>query len=285
MSSLLRCPRCTAGLTPASSGLNCAGCDANFHVRDGILIVKEQADQNNRVAQEFYDSALWPRFRFWEKFTWWCNGGERQARNQVLKHLPRQPGLNLLDVAVGDGVYLPWMPADWHVFGIDVSWSQLRACLDRAVGPQGRTDSGRSRDAAVSRRPVRRGAEHWCLQLFQRPGRCAAGDGSGGPSRCDDRHLRRDAQLDRSDARPQTGAAGPRSLDRLAAHAPGRQLYRNGRAVPRHWTSSRLPAAFCPRSSITKSGVGSVTCWSAERRADSHAREELVSPGRLELVI
>ncbi|MGB0070395.1 MAG: class I SAM-dependent methyltransferase, partial [Isosphaeraceae bacterium] len=44
------------------------------------------------------------------------------------------PGLNLLDVAVGDGVYLPWMPADWQVVGIDVSWSQLQVCRARAAG-------------------------------------------------------------------------------------------------------------------------------------------------------
>ncbi len=58
------------------------------------------------------------------------------ARNQVLKHLPRQAGMRLLDVAVGDGVYLPWMPGDWQVFGIDVSWTQLQACLGRTVGPK-----------------------------------------------------------------------------------------------------------------------------------------------------
>jgi ubiquinone/menaquinone biosynthesis C-methylase UbiE len=107
-------------------------CDAAFPIRNGILVVKDQTGANNRVAQEFYDSQLWPRFRFWEKVTWLCNGGERQARNQVLKHLPEQPLLRLLDVAVGDGVYLPWMPAGWRIVGIDVSWSQLQACQARA---------------------------------------------------------------------------------------------------------------------------------------------------------
>ncbi len=102
-----------------------------FPIREEILVVNEGTEANNRVAQEFYDSPLWPKFRFWEKFTWWCNGGERRARNQVLKHLPARPGLNLLDVAVGDGVYLPWMPADWQVVGVDISWSQLRACAAR----------------------------------------------------------------------------------------------------------------------------------------------------------
>jgi ubiquinone/menaquinone biosynthesis C-methylase UbiE len=132
---LLRCPRCAGEMVPAPSRLTCTGCDTAFPIRDGILVVKEQTDDNNRVAQDFYDSALWPKFRFWEKVTWVCNGGERRARNQVLRHLPRQPGLNLLDVAVGDGVYLPWMPADWQVVGIDVSWSQLQACRARGAGP------------------------------------------------------------------------------------------------------------------------------------------------------
>ena len=139
---LLRCPRCGGGLVPADSSLTCAGCASAFPIRDGILIVKAQADDNNRVAQEFYDSELWPKFRFWEKVTWFCNGGERRARNQVLKHLPRQAGLRLLDVAVGDGVYLPWMPADWEVVGIDVSWTQLEACRARVGGPSVRLVQG-----------------------------------------------------------------------------------------------------------------------------------------------
>ena len=121
---------------PAQSGLACPAAARPIPIRDGILVVKEQTDDNNRVAQEFYDSPLWPKFRFWERFTWFCNGGERRARNQVLRHLPQQPGLKLLDVAVGDGVYLPWLPADWRVVGIDVSWSQLQACRTAPPGPR-----------------------------------------------------------------------------------------------------------------------------------------------------
>ena len=131
---LLHCPRCGGGLVSTDSRLSCAGCETAFPIRDGILIVKEQADDNNRVAQEFYDSALWPRFRFWEKFTWFCNGGERRARQQVLRHLPGAAELDLLDVAIGDGVYLDWLPAGWRIAGVDLSRSQLDACRRRAAG-------------------------------------------------------------------------------------------------------------------------------------------------------
>lgn len=128
----LCCPACEGNLEAARAALACASCGASFPIRDEILVIKERADENNQVAQEFYDSALWPKFRFWEKFTWFCNGGERRARNQVLRHLPGDARLNLLDVAVGDGVYLPWMPDDWRITGVDIAWSQLQGCRARA---------------------------------------------------------------------------------------------------------------------------------------------------------
>jgi ubiquinone/menaquinone biosynthesis C-methylase UbiE len=116
------------------STVECPGCGATYRVDDNILILKDETSANNLVAREFYDSPLWPKFRFWEKFTWFCNGGERRARNQVLKHLPQQGSLDLLDVAIGDGVYLDWLPRDWRIAGVDISWSQLEACRLRAAG-------------------------------------------------------------------------------------------------------------------------------------------------------
>jgi ubiquinone/menaquinone biosynthesis C-methylase UbiE len=112
----------------------CPGCGASHRIEDEILNVKDWTTDNNRIAQGFYDSPLWPKFRFWEKFTWFCNGGERRARNHVLKYLPNTSRLNLLDVAIGDGVYLDWLPADWQVVGVDIARSQLEACRRRAAG-------------------------------------------------------------------------------------------------------------------------------------------------------
>ncbi len=131
-----QCPSCRSPLrfekTPAA--LCCTACTARLPIDGDILIVKDQTSENNQVAQGFYDSPLWPKFRFWEWFTWLCNGGERRARNRVLRHLPTKPGLHLLDVAVGDGVYLEWLPRDWQIVGVDISRSQLDACRRRAAG-------------------------------------------------------------------------------------------------------------------------------------------------------
>jgi ubiquinone/menaquinone biosynthesis C-methylase UbiE len=133
---LWRCLKCQGGLSyePSTPALVCPACHSRFLIEDEILIVNDQTTENNQVAQGFYDSPLWPRFRFWEKFTWFCNGGERRARNRVLKYLPNRAGLSLLDVAIGDGVYLDWLPADWRIVGIDISRSQLDACRRRAAG-------------------------------------------------------------------------------------------------------------------------------------------------------
>lgn len=130
-----RCPRCEGALEHhegmAGEALLCRGCSATFPIREGILVVEPGAKDNNAVAQRFYDSPLWPKFRFWEWLTFLSNGGERRSRQRVLRHLPTEPGLRLLDVAIGDGVYLDWLPESWSVAGVDISWTQLQACADR----------------------------------------------------------------------------------------------------------------------------------------------------------
>jgi ubiquinone/menaquinone biosynthesis C-methylase UbiE len=119
---------------PTGPALVCGGCADRLPIDNDILIVNDHPSENNQVAQSFYDSDLWPKFRFWEWLTWVCNGGEKRARDKVLSHLPTTPGIKLLDVAIGDGVYLDWLPSDWRVVGVDISRSQLDACRTRAAG-------------------------------------------------------------------------------------------------------------------------------------------------------
>jgi SAM-dependent methyltransferase len=131
---LLRCVACGADLRPAEAGLACAGCGRGYPVRDGVLVVKDEPTADNLIARDFYNSALWPKFRFWEWAFFVGHGGERRARNVILQHLPKQDRLKLLDVAIGDGVYVSWLPADWEIVGIDVSTAQLDACRRKNDG-------------------------------------------------------------------------------------------------------------------------------------------------------
>ncbi len=130
----LRCVRCSGRLVGKEESLLCQGCGERYPIRDGILIVKDEPTDDNKIAADFYNSALWPKFRFWERFFWFCNGGERKSRDVILKQLPQVPGLRLLDIAIGDGVYTSWLPEDWSIVGVDVSIGQLKGSQKRNAG-------------------------------------------------------------------------------------------------------------------------------------------------------
>jgi ubiquinone/menaquinone biosynthesis C-methylase UbiE len=148
---LWRCVACDGSLreSPDGASMACQACGHVYPSKDGILIVKETVSDNNKVAVDFYNSPLWPKFRFWEWFTFACNGGEKRSRDKVLRHLPKQVNLKLLDVAIGDGVYLDWLPKDWSVVGIDVSTMQLEACRKRANGRDLKLILGEAEDLPV----------------------------------------------------------------------------------------------------------------------------------------
>jgi SAM-dependent methyltransferase len=129
----VRCPRCHGALHPTGAGFDCdaEGCGASLPIRDGVLIIRDTASDDNRIAADFYNSNLWPKVRLWESLFWLFNGGERRAREVVLRRLPKSPGLRLLDVAIGDGIYTSWLPEDWSIVGIDISTTQLAGCQRR----------------------------------------------------------------------------------------------------------------------------------------------------------
>ena len=131
---LLRCPACRGDLREFESGFACDSCDQSYPVRDGVLVAADEPAPDNKIAADFYNSGLWPKFRFWERFFWVCNGGERRSREVILRHLPKDPGIRMLDVAIGDGVYTSWLPDDWRIVGLDVSTYQLGNCQKRNSG-------------------------------------------------------------------------------------------------------------------------------------------------------
>jgi ubiquinone/menaquinone biosynthesis C-methylase UbiE len=142
----LRCPRCHGGLRRTDAGFECDACGASLPIRDGVLVVRDAATGENQIAADFYNGKLWPKVRVWESVFWLLNGGEKRARDMVLRCLPKSPGLRLLDVAIGDGVYTSWLPADWSIVGIDISTIQLAACQRRNPGRDLRLVLGEAED-------------------------------------------------------------------------------------------------------------------------------------------
>ena len=86
---LWRCVACGGDAGESAEALACETCGCTFPIRDGLIVARERTSANNEVARNFYDGPLWPKFRFWERFTWATLFGERRARDQVLKHLPQ----------------------------------------------------------------------------------------------------------------------------------------------------------------------------------------------------
>ena len=144
----LRCPRCHGALRRTQSGFHCdaEGCGAILPIRDDVVVVSDTPTDDNKIAADFYNGRQWPKVRFWETLFWLGNGGERRARDVVLRRLPKSPGVRLLDVAIGDGVYTSWLPKDWSIVGIDISTSQLAACQRRNAGRDLRLILGQAED-------------------------------------------------------------------------------------------------------------------------------------------
>jgi len=125
----LRCVQCQGPLEYQSpQALRCAACSRSFPIERDVLRLNSQYAGNNAIAANYYNSSLWPKFRFWEWVAYLPHGGERRARNQVLRHLPNLSGTRLLDVAMGDGRNMPLIPRDCQVFGVDISSVLLEKC-------------------------------------------------------------------------------------------------------------------------------------------------------------
>ena len=99
-----------------------------FPIEHDVLRLNAPLEGNNAIAAEYYNSTLWPKFRFWEWVAHLPRGGERKARNEVLGHLKNLSGTRLLEVAIGDGRNLPLVPRDCQMWGVDISGVLLEKC-------------------------------------------------------------------------------------------------------------------------------------------------------------
>ena len=127
--NVLQCVQCQGPLAyQAPSALYCEACTRSFRIEQGILRLNCDYQGNNAIAADYYNSPLWPKFRFWEWVAHLPRGGERRARNEVLRHLPNLGGTRLLDVAIGDGRNMPLVPRDCQVYGVDISSVLLEKC-------------------------------------------------------------------------------------------------------------------------------------------------------------
>jgi SAM-dependent methyltransferase len=133
--ALARCLDCATALEGRAV---CTACGRQYPEEAGILSAIGTLTGTNKTAAAFYDGPHWRRFRPWERLFLLCQGGQRSARRQILRHLPRTAQARVLEVGIGDGENKPLLPAAWSLFGVDIARTQLAACRDRFPEMHGR---------------------------------------------------------------------------------------------------------------------------------------------------
>jgi ubiquinone/menaquinone biosynthesis C-methylase UbiE/uncharacterized protein YbaR (Trm112 family) len=101
-----------------------------FHIRDGIPLLLDESNVfgvnrryqgiYNRVAG-LYDAAI-------KLFAYLAGGGEAHFRGEYLRELEVQDGDRVLEVSIGTGANLHYLPVKATYFGLDLSWGMLKRC-------------------------------------------------------------------------------------------------------------------------------------------------------------
>jgi ubiquinone/menaquinone biosynthesis C-methylase UbiE/uncharacterized protein YbaR (Trm112 family) len=137
--SILRCPRSHEPLRlvsePGPDGspqqaLVSVPSGERYAVHDGIPVLLDQDAVSgfnlqyqgcyNKVAR-FYDPAL-------RLLAYLVGGREQRFRSEYLQELGVQAGQQVLEVSVGTGANLRYLPAGATYFGLDISWGMLARC-------------------------------------------------------------------------------------------------------------------------------------------------------------
>jgi SAM-dependent methyltransferase len=136
-SEMAVCINCGARL---GEELACHQCGRAYPVRDGILEAIGPLSGRNRIVAAFYDGPGWPRFRRWEQGFLMLQGGMRRARMQILRHVLQVDPVDALtlEVGIGDGDNLQFLPPEWTVHGVDIARTRLEACVARHPSMSGR---------------------------------------------------------------------------------------------------------------------------------------------------
>ena len=125
---LVHCLDCGGALNAA---LSCSACGRVYEEVEGVLQMIDPLSHRDAIAANFYDGPGWVKFRPWERMFLRCVGGEKQARLEILNHLPRQDSALVLEVGIGDGENVALLPKGWMLFGVDIARTQLIVCRNR----------------------------------------------------------------------------------------------------------------------------------------------------------
>lgn len=100
-----------------------------YRIREGVPVFVEEIEVtgSNQRYQSLYERFS-PFYNLAQKAFYLFRGGEAKARHTYLKELEVKPGGRVLEVSVGTGANLRYLPRNAQFFGLDLTWGQLRQC-------------------------------------------------------------------------------------------------------------------------------------------------------------
>ncbi len=124
--SLLCDPDTHAGLELAADALVNPESGTRFPIRDGIPVFVRDVQGLNRKYQTMYDR-LAPGFDIAERL-FYMVVRKPSHRLEYISELEIPSGARVLEVSVGTGANLRYLPADIEFMGLDLSWGMLGKC-------------------------------------------------------------------------------------------------------------------------------------------------------------
>jgi ubiquinone/menaquinone biosynthesis C-methylase UbiE len=97
-----------------------------YPIRDGIPLFVSTVTGPNLKYQTLYDRIA-PGYDLAERVYYWIKR-KPNYRLEFINELELKPNARVLEVSVGTGANLRYMPMDIDFYGIDLSWGMLRKC-------------------------------------------------------------------------------------------------------------------------------------------------------------
>jgi len=101
-----------------------------YREQDGVLVPGNTLEilGQNQKYQRFYDKIA-GLYDLWEVvYAGLLHGGRDSARHNLLQRLVVKGNNKVLEVSIGTGVNLKYLPAEADYYGLDISWKMLQCC-------------------------------------------------------------------------------------------------------------------------------------------------------------
>lgn len=101
-----------------------------FPIREGIPVLFDETQVTgfNQRFQRFYNRIAGVYDAAIGIFGLLAGGGEARFRGEFLRQVEARPGSRVLEVSIGTGANLRYLPAQAAYFGLDLSWGMLKRC-------------------------------------------------------------------------------------------------------------------------------------------------------------